>query len=71
MDSACEFMWKYCIAIANVMEPKSIFSLQINNYSVFQPNWSLNHKEVKIYVVLTKLFFLIQLYDRLSDLVSN
>lgn len=37
MECACEFMWKYCIIITNVMQPESNFSSLItHNYSVFQ-----------------------------------
>lgn len=33
MECACEFMWKYCIIITNVMQPESNFSSLItHNY---------------------------------------
>lgn len=70
MDSAYEYMRKYCISVPNIMQPESGFSSLINhNYSVFQYilifETYLIYEEGKNNLVLTKLLCLIQLCDRL------
>lgn len=69
MDSAYEYT-KYYICVPNIMQPESGFSSLINhNYWVFQYvliiETYLIYEKGKINLVLTKLFCLIQLRDRL------